>query len=74
MAAWYPIECRHGFDCCPICDGPRRDPKTLQVIDSGSTGFLSTPMHLLPPAPNADLACYAVTLQYIAATRIINDD
>lgn len=18
---WYPIECEHGWDCCPICDG-----------------------------------------------------
>lgn len=18
---WYPIECEHGYDCCPICDG-----------------------------------------------------
>lgn len=17
---WYPIECEHGYDCCPICD------------------------------------------------------
>ena len=29
---WYPIECEHGYDCCPTCDGPRRDPKTLKVV------------------------------------------
>jgi hypothetical protein len=28
---WYPVECERGFDCCPICDGPRRDPGTLKV-------------------------------------------
>jgi hypothetical protein len=27
---WYPIECQHGYDCCPICDGPRRDTITLR--------------------------------------------
>lgn len=29
---WYPIECEHGFDCCPICDGERRDPLTLKPV------------------------------------------
>jgi len=29
---WYPIECEHGYDCCPICDGARRDPLTLNRI------------------------------------------
>lgn len=39
MAAWYPIECRHGYDCCPICDGPRRDPKTLQIVPEASVQY-----------------------------------
>ncbi|MGE3914676.1 MAG: hypothetical protein AB7F78_03170 [Hyphomicrobiaceae bacterium] len=30
---WYPIECEHGFDCCPQCDGARRDPRTLETIE-----------------------------------------
>ena len=21
VAPWYPIECKHGYDHCPICDG-----------------------------------------------------
>ena len=29
---WYPIECVHGYDCCPQCDGPRRDPYTLRPV------------------------------------------
>lgn len=32
-AKWYPVECGHGYDCCPACDGPRRDPRTLRVVD-----------------------------------------
>lgn len=29
---WYPVECEHGYDCCPMCDGERRDPKTLKPV------------------------------------------
>jgi len=29
VAKWYPIECEHGYDCCPMCDGPRRNTQTL---------------------------------------------
>lgn len=32
-AKWYPVECEHGYDCCPQCDGPRRDPLTLKPIN-----------------------------------------
>ena len=31
--SWYPIECEHGYDCCPMCDGPRRDPGTLRIVE-----------------------------------------
>ena len=31
---WYPIECEHGYDCCPQCDGQRRDPKTLRPVSA----------------------------------------
>ena len=30
--AWYPMECVHGYDCCPKCDGARRDPQTLRPV------------------------------------------
>jgi len=31
-ARWYPIDCEHGYDCCPICDGERRDTITLAPL------------------------------------------
>lgn len=32
---WYPIECEHGYDCCPTCDGQRHDTITLHPLDCG---------------------------------------
>lgn len=29
---WYPIDCKHGYDCCPKCDGERRDQRTLKPV------------------------------------------
>lgn len=32
MTRWYPIECEHGYDACPICDGPRPEDRYGNAI------------------------------------------
>lgn len=42
---WYPIECRHGFDHCPICD--RGQPPFLNwIIIGGESGANARPFNL----------------------------
>lgn len=41
---WYPVECRHGRDLCPICDRDHH-PFLDGVIVGGESGPAARPMH-----------------------------
>lgn len=43
-AAWFPVECRHGYDGCPICDRAVRPADGLHwVIAGGESGPQARP-------------------------------
>lgn len=40
---WFPIECKHGYDACPVCDGEPKNPLDW-VIVGGESQRGSRPM------------------------------
>jgi protein gp37 len=44
---WYPVECRHGHDACPLCDRELRPDQAINwVIVGGESTRGARPMHL----------------------------
>lgn len=45
-AAWFPVECRHGYDGCPICDRALAPADALSwIVVGGESGHNARPMH-----------------------------
>lgn len=46
---WYPVECEHGYDACPICDTTKTFPSGAKAsrrkTKGGTVSHLELPYH-----------------------------